>query len=541
MIFVLLLLLMLYLNYLNKRKMLFDQDDDKLRASAFFLSRPVSVAFLIALIVTLWVYPEIPDTIGEMVLLLLLFPLLRLLPGLVSVQLRAPAYSITFLFALNVVLKILSGSAVINRLFLLLITTIAIVQLVWWLKPDNYYTQLRSNKVTRRLSLLLRVVLSGLLISFLANWIGSVNLAHYITTAVIEGATVALVLYAATLIMRGLVIIFMRRRGARASEFMQHYGDRLEHASIKIVGFLAVVVWLFVMLRRWGFLNTLENAFSRVLEHHWRFGTVTISVENIFDFILTLIITFIFVRFSGIILELEVFPRIRLPRGVPAAISMVVRYTIVFFGFFLAISSAGVDLGRFGLLTGALGVGLGFGLRNIIENFVSGIIIAFERPVQVGDTVEIGTAFGNVKEIGVRSSTVTTFDGSEVVIPNASMISNEVTNWTLSNRLRRIRLPVKVDFGYNPHEVTEILLKVVDAHPGVHESPAPLATFNGFGDYFLDFTLYYWISDNILQYKSEVALGVHDAIVAAGIETPRPKRDLNVKMVAEASADKKSN
>jgi small-conductance mechanosensitive channel len=206
---------------------------------------------------------------------------------------------------------------------------------------------------------------------------------------------------------------------------------------------------------------------------------------------------------------------------------MVVRYTLVAVGIILALSSLGIDLGKFGLLAGALGVGLGFGLQNIIANFVSGIILAFERPVQVGDTVQMDKLFGNIQSIGVRSSTVKTFDGSEVIVPNADLISNRVTNWTLSDRRRRMELPVKVAYGNDPHEVLKLILKVAQDHSDVLENPAPFSVFNGFGDNYLDFTLYYYIyTQNFFKVKSEVALGVHDLIQSKGIETPRPQRDV---------------
>jgi small-conductance mechanosensitive channel len=136
-----------------------------------------------------------------------------------------------------------------------------------------------------------------------------------------------------------------------------------------------------------------------------------------------------------------------------------------------------------------------------------------------------------VEKIGIRSSTVQTFDGSEVIVPNGSLISNEVINWTLSDRRRRIQLPVKVAFGHDPHKVLKLLLKVAGEHAGVLNTPEPQAFFNGFGDNYLDFTLYYWVLDNILETKSEMALGVHDAIKNAGIDTPRPKGDFNLKII----------
>jgi len=137
--------------------------------------------------------------------------------------------------------------------------------------------------------------------------------------------------------------------------------------------------------------------------------------------------------------------------------------------------------------------------------------------------------FGNVQSIGVRSSTVKTFDGSEVIVPNADLISNRVTNWTLSDRKRRMELPVKVAFGNDPHQVLELIVSVARKHPDVLEDPEPFSVFNGFGDNYLDFTLYYWIPTQMyFKAKTEVALGVHDLITSKGIETPRPQRDVRM-------------
>jgi small-conductance mechanosensitive channel len=208
-------------------------------------------------------------------------------------------------------------------------------------------------------------------------------------------------------------------------------------------------------------------------------------------------------------------------------------------GILIALSSLGIDLGKFGLLAGALGVGLGFGLQNIIANFVSGLILAFERPIQVGDTVQVDTVFGNVQSIGVRSSTIKTFDGSEVIVPNADLISNRVTNWTLSDKRRRMELPVKVAFGYDPHQVLELILSVAKKHPDVLEDPEPFSVFNGFGDNYLDFTLYYWIPTNLFfKVKTEVALGVHDLLISKGIEPPIPQRAVKMTMSDDQSVKK---
>ena len=172
-------------------------------------------------------------------------------------------------------------------------------------------------------------------------------------------------------------------------------------------------------------------------------------------------------------LDEDVLPRLTLPRGVPAAISTGAHYVILVAGFLIAIGAAGFDLGKFTLLAGALGVGIGFGLQNVVNNFVSGLILLFERPVQTGDTIEVGPLSGEVMRIGIRSSTIRTSDGADVIVPNASLISERLVNWTFSDRSRRIDLDVGVAYGSDPNKVLALLLETARAHGEVMSLPEP--------------------------------------------------------------------
>ena len=264
-------------------------------------------------------------------------------------------------------------------------------------------------------------------------------------------------IYVITLVLDGFVILLVRRRSARSLHIIETYAEQMERRTIFFIHLFILFFWLRMVFRTFGISQPFWNWILKASEHRWTLGTIEIAVGAVFSFIIILVIAFILARVVQVILATEIFSRFKLPRGVPGAISMLARYTIIGFGFFLAISAIGVNLGKFGLLAGAMGVGLGFGLRNIIENFVSGLIIIFERPIEVGDTIEAGEVFGNVERIGIRSSTVKTFDGSEVIVPNASLISNQVTNWTMSDRQQRIQLPVKVALGNDPHQTLELL------------------------------------------------------------------------------------
>ena len=522
---------LIYFYKSNKRNQLFDEADESLKASTFFLSYPFSTALLISIFFSIWLYTNAPLSINELLSLLLLIPVLRLVRAIVTSELCKFFYFLSGLFVLVVLEDIVGDYILLQRLLLFLITVTAITLFALWLRPGSPIYQIKS-RLSYKLTLSFSIFMLTLLtFSLVTNLIGIFPIGHVLVSGMMEIIYFSIAIYVIAKVLDVLVALLIRMRSTQTFHVVQTNARQIERKTIFIIHVFIYFVWIRMVLRTYGLYQSTWDWFSEIVDNKWTLGTIEISLGAVFSFIIILVIAFTLARIVQAILATEIFARLRLPRGVPGAISTLARYTIIGFGFFLAISAIGVNLGKFGLLAGAMGVGLGFGLRNIIENFVSGLIIIFERPIEIGDTVEVGNVFGNVERIGIRSSTVQTFDGSEVIVPNGSLISNDVTNWTLSDRRRRIELPVKVAFGHDPHKVLELLLKVAGEHSGVLDSPEPQAFFNGFGDNYLDFTLYYWVSDNILQIKSEVALGVHDAINSAGIDTPRPKGDFNLKII----------
>ena len=254
------------------------------------------------------------------------------------------------------------------------------------------------------------------------------------------------------------------------------------------------------------------------------------TIGSIFAMVLILLLTFLFTGILKVVIEHILLNKVRLPRGVPAAISVTIRYFLVILGFMFALSIAGIELSNFGLLAGALGVGIGFGLQNIVNNFISGLILVYERPIQVGDTIEVETLIGQVNRIGLRSSNVKTYDGAEVVVPNGNLISNQLINWTLSDNRRRIEIKVGVSYGSDPNIVLALLEKVANNHEDVLQNPPPLALFEDFGNSSLNFRLLFWVPYDIgIRTKSAVAIGIFNIFRKNGIEIPFPQVDLHVK------------
>jgi len=534
-IFVILLILMIYIYIQNRKKRLLDGHDEILKNSAFFISRPLSAALLITLFFSVWIYPDTSETIAEFLVLLFLIPVLFLTPGIILPVLRKPVYIIASLYLLDLLQNNAVASIFLQRISLLAATLVLLVTLSWLIRPQGSLWNLKLKGVLRILRGFSPVIFILLLISLIANIYGSVSFAKTLTWGVLESSIVLVIIYMTASVASGLVTVLIRRRRERAMQFVRTYAYKMERWAKLTISLIAFFIWLRATLRFLNLLTPVKSLLDSLREITWKVGTLEISVNAISDFILVLILTFIIVRVFRIFMDMEVFPRLKLPKGLPAAINMTIRYFLVALGIFLALSSLGVDLSKFGILAGALGVGFGFGLQKIVANFISSLIIAFGRMIRVGDTIQYEDVFGSIREIGVNASTVRTFDGSDAIIPNADLISNKVTNWTLMDMQRRMLLPVKVAFGNNPHEVLKVLEKVVLEHPDVLKSPEPFAVFNGFGDNFLDFSLYYWIPTNLFfKVKTEVALAVHDAITARGIQTPRPQRDLRLTMTEKS-------
>ena len=227
----------------------------------------------------------------------------------------------------------------------------------------------------------------------------------------------------------------------------------MQKRLMQLFQYLGLILWLRSTLIILGLLDDLLEWFREAWAFGITFGNVTVTVGGILGFFLIVLVSWWVARVLQLLLERELFDRLNITKGIPHAISTTIYYIFIGLGFLLAISYAGFDLNQISLVIGALGVGIGFGLQNVISNFVSGLILTFERPINVGDTVEVGQLMGNVSSMGLRSSKVKTFDGSEVIVPNSNLVAKEVINWTLSDNQRRLTIPVSVAYGADPHKV----------------------------------------------------------------------------------------
>ena len=260
-------------------------------------------------------------------------------------------------------------------------------------------------------------------------------------------------------------------------------------------------------------------------------GEVTVTPALLITMALIIILSFAASWLIQRVLRRGVFARVRLKQGAQEAICRILHYGILFLGTFIAIDQTGINLTALAAIGAVLMVGLGIGLQNITSNFISGLILLFERPVQVGDFVEVSGVQGTVRAIRARSTMVETQDNVSIIVPNSNFISENVTNWSYRDEKVRIHVNVGVSYGADVDLVAETLLRVSAAHPEVLQDPEPKIQFLTFGDSSLNFVLLVWIDAPARQYfvRSDLNFAVVKAFREENITIPFPQRDLHLR------------
>jgi potassium efflux system protein len=274
-----------------------------------------------------------------------------------------------------------------------------------------------------------------------------------------------------------------------------------------------------------GFLKKVRE----VLEYSLTLGGTKITLLGLIEIVLVIIAFLIISRVLRKILKRRILPRFKLAEGAQFVILRLIHYVLVVIGLLLAINLVGIQMTSLAVIFGLLGVGIAFGLQNITSNFVSGLILLFERPVSVGDYIEVGGAMGRVQSINMRSTTVITRDNITLIVPNSSFIADTVTNWSVGDPKIRINVPVGVAYGSDTELVKRLLLEVAENHPDVLKDPKPDVLFREFADSSLNFDLRIWILNPMGRFKtiSDVNYAVDAAFREHGVTIPFPQRDVH--------------
>ena len=259
-------------------------------------------------------------------------------------------------------------------------------------------------------------------------------------------------------------------------------------------------------------------------------GNNPISILNIFQVLLLVLLVFLMAQIIANAIKRRILQETGINRGVQEAIAVLLRYGLIFIGTLIVLQASGINLSSLTILASALGVGAGLGLQNIVKDIGSGLVLVFERPVQVGEFVQIGEQTGTVERIGARSAEIRTLDQISIIVPNSQFLEQEVINWSHRNPISRIRIPVGVSYKSDPEEVRELLLKTGKLHSDVLSSPPPQVLFCRLGDSAFEFELLVWVAQPSRQFiiKSDLLFKIVQAFRQHDIEIPYPQRDLHI-------------
>ena len=498
-------------------------------SSAFqILARPFSSAFLFVLLLTPLLYPKATVDNFAAVAVLTVFPVILLASAVTPTRWRRGTYLMVAFYLVEILRGVLPEDWLLRRLLLLAIAVAALGSEAWLSRLWKEQIALLARK-GRAVLILLRLAAALLALSIAANLVGNLSLAELFTSATLRSGYVALLMFIAAHLLTAVTTLGLQTHAARWSLSVRDHGDLLAARFGRFIRLAAFVGWVTLSLYVFGLLGGVFTGGADFLTARWKIGATEVALQDLATFFLVFFVALLVSRLLRFLLTEEIFPRIRMPRGVPGALELLSRYGVLLLGFLIALAAAGVDFSKVTLLISALGVGIGFGLQNLVNNFVSGLILVFEHPVQVGDTIEVGALLGEVRQIGFRASIVRTVDGADVIIPNSELVGSRVVNWSLSRRQRRIQISVGIAFGTDPGRVIDILVDIARKHRDVLSVPAPEAVFDRFGDSALNFTLLCWARlDDFVRVRSELTVAVNNAFKEAGIEIPFPQRDLHV-------------
>lgn len=420
-------------------------------------------------------------------------------------------------------------------LFRIYIALLAVIFIPLLIQQVLLSKRIRQKAEGRLFRALMRLTVVILAISLIGQVAGYMNFSTWLIQATFETGMVLLFAKMAIMLLNGGIELGNGVLVQSGQPFFREFGAELILRLKRLLKFLIYGFLILYLLPVWRLFATMNEGWGYLTELSIKFGHFSLSMQMLISaivaFYLSLQVSWVLQAVS----DAQLLTPSSFDRGVRDAVKKLIHYGVVLVGFLIALSFLGLGLQNFVVLLGAFGVGIGFGLQDIVNNFLSGLILLFERPIKVGDGIVIDGEYGTVTRIGLRSTVVESLDQAEHIVPNSQMISQKVTNWTLSTRRVRVVVPVGVAYGSDLEKVLAILKETGEQHPEVLQDPLPAPFFIQFGSSSLDFELRVWISniDNRPRIKNELLLYIDRRFREAGVEIPFPQQDLHLRSISE--------
>ena len=512
-----------------KSKRLYNTDTQKLMESNMVVKHPIFSSFIILNFVV-FLFLDIPAELESIVLLLSIIPFSILLWKL---NFKNKFLNIS-LFVLSclvfISLPILSEQPKILR-YSLLIINVVIILLLFILQNRKDIIKEENSYWLGTLPFLISLFIFLSAIAFVANIIGSVQLSLILLRTIIGTIIVFMIIKEAVTLLESFLYLLLMGPLYKFSNILKEDSELVLKSIHKALKIIAFTLWLYVILDLLKIRKTIFSSFINFINNPLEVGELSISLANIIYFFIILQVTIWISQFIRYFLDREVYPRTHLSKGVSSTFSLMIKYSLTFFGFLIALFGAGIEISKVAVGIGALGVGIGFGLQNIINNFVSGIILALERPIKIGDIVKIDEIEGEVKDIGLRASQIRTWDGSDVLVPNGNLLSGKLTNYTFSDNKRRLELDVNLSADADIQKASEVILKAASKVSGVLKKPEPYLNYEGIKEGKSIINAYAWIKDysNGISMGTEYKISIYNALKKEGFEIFIPLIDIQLK------------
>ena len=501
------------LQWMRRRMRRLERENSDLERALPILDFPISTAFVLSILISPTIYPQAPRLIQAILATLALIPTIAILRRLLHRNFTSILNAVVIMYFVDQLRLLAASLPQLARLLFLGQMLGGSLFLLWLLRSRKLTadTEARFSQAMRAIAIIGLVFLTAALI---ANLLGYVDLGNLLAIIFLRSAYVAALLYTAIRIVEGLIIIAFRVKPLGLLRVVSLHRPMFQQRAKLFLKIVAVLLWLSLILGFFGWLAPVIEAMKSILSASIAIGSLSISLGDILAFVIAIWASLLISKFLRFLLEEDVYHYVLLPSGIPYAISTMLHYVILLLGFFIALGALGIDLTKITIVAGAFSVGVGIGLQNVINNFVSGLILLFERPIKIGDIIEVGGNVGEVRRIGIRASIMRTKDGSEVIVPNGLLISSQVTNWTLSDRRRAVEISVGVAGVIEPKRVAELLKTVAASHPDVAKEPAPQVHVVTWTASAVTFQIRVWTErhDAWAQLRSDLSIAINGAL-----------------------------
>lgn len=515
--------------YYNRRKILTvkDMPQDILTQTTYIAKYPFASALLVTTAISPNFYDHPPVVFLEAFFIVMVITILYLVKKTDKTAIFGflnPLFWITLVYsASNLFIEVSN----IDRVAILLMALLSIWMGLRFLKTvkNNPGQYLPYTRVVLRVFIMLQ---AG---SLLANILGRFSMAKIIGVTAIYNLWLALGLYLMVQIL--MESMFLQLEANKTNEGISSYIDFkiLQKKMRSILNIVAAALWLIMLSQNLSIEDSVFDYVSNVLTQSHQIGNTgtLFSIGSIIIFIAVIWLSSIVAKIISYLYDFaDQHKDAPLFKKKTRTSILVIKIAVFAVGFLVAVAASGFPLDKITIIISAFGIGIGFGLQTIVNNLVSGLILAFEKPVQIGDIIEVDGRSGRITDIGIRSSRIATSDGAEVIVPNGDLISHHVINWTLSNNNRRVELIVGVAYGSDIEKVKGILHELLTKREDIMNDPEPLVFLHNLNESTVDFRLLFWAADigTWLQLKSGVLADIYNELNAAGIAIPFPQQDV---------------